>query len=377
MIVPTVARSQTYKVLHNFTGGIDGANPASGRLIKDANGDLYGTAFAGGAFGCGVVFKIDPNGNERVLYSFTCGLDGDSPDAGLLLSGGQLYGTTSMGGEFVDFFGLGGEITFRTGALFKLDARGNETVVHSFGSGEGDFPHGDLVQDATGNFYGVTTSSGSGGYGTVFKVDSERNATVLYRFNSFDGAYPQSPVVLDATGNLYGTTPNGGDEDCDCGVIFKLDPTGHETILHVFGNGESNGGRPRSGLLRSQNGTLIGTATQGGTSLGGMIFALSPTGDWTVLYNFGVPPDGSLPMGGLILDSVGNLYGTTAVGGAFDSGTVFKLDPTRKETILHHFNGADGSSPVAMLLLDRAGNLYGTTESGGTFGQGVVFTITP
>jgi len=368
-------RAQSYRVLHNFTGGLDGSGPGSGRLLRDGNGNLYGTTIGGGAFGCGLVFKLDGNEDETVLHNFTCGLDGDSPDAGLVRWGDSLYGTTIMGGEFSEGFGLGGEVVFRLGALFKIDSDGNESVLHSFS--DPNWPHGDLAQDAQGNFYGTNTSSGGGnGFGAVFKVDLLGNASVLHNFGGEpqDGAYPNGPVVLDADGNIYGTTPQGGDEDCNCGVVFKLDTNNQETVLLKFGNG--NGiSSPSSPLVVDSNGDVIGTS-RGGMNGSGVVFAISKVGGLKILHNFDYRSGASSP-GGLISDSSGNLYGTASGGGAFGTGAVFKLSRDGDETILHSFNGTDGSEPSGTLLLDATGNIYGTTPSGGTFGHGVVFEITP
>jgi uncharacterized repeat protein (TIGR03803 family) len=176
---------------------------------------------------------------------------------------------------------------------------------------------------------------------------------------------PQGDAVLDAAGNLYGTTSQGGASNL--GTVFKLDPAGTETVLHSFG-GQPDGGNPAAGLVRDASGNLYGTTSQGGTSNLGTVFKLEPTGTETVLYSFGGEPDGAVPLANLIRDAAGNLYGTTSQGGTANLGTVFKLDPAAKETVLYSFVGGptDGADPVAGLIEGAAGSFYGTTFEGGT-----------
>ena len=341
------AEAQTYKVLHTFTARTDGASPYAG-LLRDGAGNLYGTTYRGGASDIGTVYKIDKTGTESALYSFSGCCDvyknGATPDGGLVRdAAGNLYGTTLEGGAA------------KSGTVFKLDTAGTETVIHSFTGtgGDGAEPYAGLIRDAAGNLYGTTIYAGDlachppYGCGTVFKLDAAGAETVLYSFTGIggDGALAYGGLVLDAAGNLYGTTAGGGDLFCGagngCGIVFKLDTTGKETVLHIF------------------------------TGTGG---------------------DGSNPFDALILDAAGNLYGTTSSGGDESSciyggggcGTVFKLDTTGKETVLHSFTGSDGANPVAGLIRDAAGNLYGTTQDGGDLptcdsepGCGVVFKLRP
>jgi uncharacterized repeat protein (TIGR03803 family) len=195
--------------------------------------------------------------------------------------------------------------------------------------------------------------------------------TVLHRFTGNDGSFPEAGLVRDAAGNLYGTTLNGGDQNCSggCGSVFKLDKTSKETILYSF-TGGSDGEYPNAGLVRDEAGNLYGTTVAGGVSgtgcpeytTCGVVFKLDTTGKETVLYTFTGGADGGTSYARLVRDSAGNLYGTTAGGGAFASGVVFKLDATGHETVLHTFTGgADGGLPYAGLVRDSAGNLYGAT----------------
>jgi uncharacterized repeat protein (TIGR03803 family) len=376
LLVPLIAAchpatAQTFTTLYVFTGGADGGRPSFGGLIRDAAGNLYGTAEIGGAFGFGTVFEVNTTGNEIVLYSFTgTGGDGAYPIGGLVLdSQGNLFGTTFEGGAY------------GYGAVFKLDSAGTETVLYSFtGAGEdGAYPGAGLLRNAAGTLYGTTTEGGgSSDGGTVFKLDATGAETILYSFTGGkDGGFPSyGPLIQDAAGNLYGTTVAGGASGN--GTVFKLNKTGQETVLHSFSGG-AKGGHPLAGLTRDVKGNLYGTTGLGGASGRGTVFRLNKTGQETVLYFFS-GLDGASPAGNVIRDATGNLYGTTEGGGADNFGTVFELSKTGKETVLHSFSlGTDGGLPCAGLVRDAAGNLYGTTPVGGFIGYsyGIVFKIAP
>jgi uncharacterized repeat protein (TIGR03803 family) len=199
---------------------------------------------------------------------------------------------------------------------------------------------------------------------SVTQAASAQTFSLLYQFKSGnDGSQPYASLILDTKGNLYGTTEG--------------DPTGQETVLYSF-TGSTDGGSPEAGLIRDAKANLYGTTYLGGSSSAGTVFKLDPTGQETVLYSFTGGADGANPSeGSLIRDSAGNLYGTTPQGGASDFGVVFKLDPAGKETVLHSFSGRDGKIPYGTLVRDKAGNLYGTTYEGGAYGGGVVFKIAP
>lgn len=281
-------------------------------------------------------------------------------------------------------------------------ARYHETLPHSFCSqvncADGYGPVAGVIMDSSGNLYGTTWLGGGGGTnsscfyfdgcGTVFRVAPNGTETVLYAFQggNNDGANPEADVIMDSAGNLYGTTLGGGGgsgSSCNdyntvyCGTVFKLTPSGKETVLHAF-QGGSDGGIPRSNLIMDNLGNLYGTTQIGGGSgCGGYgcgtIFKLSADGTETVLYSFKGGADGSNPTAGLIMDSNGSLYGTTYEGGPYSCGiyvvgcgTVFKLAPSGKEKVLHAFQGgSDGSEPVAGVIMDSSGRLFGTTENGG------------
>jgi len=370
----------SYKPLYSFTGGADGGSPAAG-VILDPAGNLYGTTAFGGASDQGVVFKLDTTGTETVLYSFTGGTDGGKPQAGLIRdSAGNIYGTTTFGGIASGYSGYG--------VVFKLDTTGTETVLHSFTGGADGSGPGGVIRDSAGNLYGTTGGGGIanclfGGCGVVYKLDTTGTETVLYSFTGgSDGSGP-GDVILDSAGNLYGITDGGGASNL--GVVFKLDTTGAETVLHSFTGGADGSGADGGVLILDSAGNLYGTTALGGASNLGVVFKLDTTGTETVLYSFTGGADGSGPAG-VILDSAGNLYGITQGGGSANCplaeailmpncGLVYKLDTTGTQRVLPTFTGgADGGWPNGVIR-DAAGNLYGTTDGGGASNRGVVFTI--
>jgi uncharacterized repeat protein (TIGR03803 family) len=388
LLVVQSAQAQTYTVLYKFSGGSDGAYPAGG-VIRDTQGKLYGTTSYGGSFGYGVVFKLDAAGKETVLHNFT-GEDGMWPSAGLVRDAeGNLYGTTYDGGT-----AEGGKCIHGCGTVFKLDNTGKETVLYAFTGGvDGRNPGGGLVRNAAGNLYGTTRTGGDlscrsyqPGCGVVFEVDKSGKETVLHAFTDADGDYPVSGLVRDGAGNLYGVTYDGGASDR--GVVFKVAPGGKTTVLHSF-LGTKDGGNPNGKLVRDAAGNLYGVAPVGGDSSCypqengcGVVFKLSQGGKETVLYSFTAMGIG-FPEGGLVRDGAGTLYGTTDVGCILPCGTVFKLDTNGKETLLHSFAGSGGGTPSGGLIEDKAGNLYGTAAQGGkgmcsnNEGCGVVYKLTP
>jgi len=390
------AQAQTYTVLYTFTGGADGAFPEAA-LIRDAAGNLFGTTVENGqsfcTSDCGNVFKIDPSGKETTLHTFTGGKDGSFPYVSGVVGdhAGNLYGTTEFGGKGMGSFGV----------VYKLSPAGTESILHSFAtsSADGEAPQSGVVVDAQGNVYG-TTLQGDGqgcrgfGCGTVFKIDKAGKETRL----AFDETvWGPSTLVRDAAGNLYGTTYVSGGTGCGgfgCGTVFKVDKTGKRTVIYAF-QGGSDGVIPNGNVVLDKAGNLYGTTWKGGNTAVcppsgcGLVYKIDKKGKETVLYRFSVS-DGLAPQGGLVLDSKGNLYGTTWGGGAGCSGdgcgTVFKIDKTGKETVLYSFaDSADGGFPYAGLVRDKAGNLYGTASNGGDSstglcipnGCGVVFKLTP
>jgi len=304
-----------------------------------------------------------------VLYTFTSTADGEQPGASLIQdAAGNFYGTTQYGGTKDGF-----------GTVFKLDTRGKETVLLSFaGTPDAEDPYAGLTRDKVGNFYGTTLYGGTGGgFGTVFKLYPSGKETLLHSFaGTPDGEDPRSVLVRDAAGNLYGTTQYGGTNG-GFGTVFKVDAKGQLTLLYSFA-GTPDGENPYAGLLRDKAGNLYGTTQYGGTGGGfGTVFKLDPKGKMTLLHSFAGTPDGVNPLAGLLRDAVGNLYGTTKYGGTNGGyGTVFKLSAKGKLTLRYSFGGMpDGENPYSRLIRDTAGNFYGTTFYGGTYGYGTVFKL--
>jgi uncharacterized repeat protein (TIGR03803 family) len=203
--------------------------------------------------------------------------------------------------------------------------------------------------------------------------------TVLHSFNgTTDGYYTYGTLVIDPVGNLYGIASHGGDMTCGnqgCGVVFKIDPSGNETVLHVFESNGTDGVTPQGGLIRDSSGNLYGTTSFGGTTNSGTIFKLDSSNTETTLYNFMGTSDGNLPFA-LTLDSAGNIYGLAAYGGhtACRCGTLFELSATGVFKTLHTFWGVpDGSFPDGVPMLDGAGYIYGSTGTGGKYGKGAIF----
>jgi uncharacterized repeat protein (TIGR03803 family) len=377
-------------VLYSFSGnGKDGNRPFGG-LVFDASGNLYGTTLAGG-IGDGTVFELLPNQDgswtERVLHTFSGYLsDGSGPSAGLILDAeGNLYGTTYGGGAA------------RAGTVFELslEAGGDwkEEILLSFNATDGFGPNAGLTFDAFGNLYGNAFDGGGARCGTVFELKRKAGggwSKMVYKFNGSDGCAPFGDLIVDSSGNIYGTTSFGGLHNH--GTVFQLTPQAgggwRQAILHSFDpeNGV-DGDYPRGTLVRSASGALYGTTAYGGHYASGTAFEMKPAGGglWTesVLHAFdpnGV--DGADPLGGLISDAAGNLYGTTSAGGSFNNGIVFELTPEACggwfEIILNNFNGnPDGSDSTANLVFDSSGNLYGTTYLGGAYDLGTIFMITP
>jgi uncharacterized repeat protein (TIGR03803 family) len=395
----------TELVLFNFKYASSGNHPA-GNLVLDAAGNLYATTERGGTYGglcgnlgCGAILKLAPGSagwTTSMIHRFTGGQDGADPVAGLIAdSEGNLYGTASAGG------------TYGHGTVFKLSPLSQGwkiTVLHAFRSGnDGAQPTAPLVLDAAGNLYGTTVNGGSTkGGGTVFKVSPTSNGgwreSVLYGFTGSDGVYPEGGVTLDSSGNVYGTTLGG---TFGHGNVFKLSPnlTGRwtETVLYNF-TGTSDGDYPFGGsLVFDSAGNLYGTTAFGGSGTGcqswltcGTVFKVSPNieGGWTetVIYNFIGGADGSTPFSGLTFDVSGDLYGTTFSGGicngnGYGCGTVFELSPNlnggwTKTTLYRFLGGKDGANPYPGVVFDSLGNLYGTTYSGGSqCGCGTVFSL--
>jgi uncharacterized repeat protein (TIGR03803 family) len=379
----------------------------------DGSGNLYGTTQSGGKYisgGGGVVFKLTPNQDgadwtQTTLYTFCAQsqcADGSVPNSLIMDAAGNLYGTTAYGGT--SFAGGMG-----AGTVFKLMPTANgwtETVLYNFASRlyvvDGKVPLGMLIMDSAGSLYGTTFLGGTNNAGTVFRVTPSQDGmvwteTVLYSFCSqyngsfcLDGQTSRAGLVMDEAGNLFGATEYGGTSNQ--GVVFQLTPNHNpaaawaETVIHSFDPWSGEGAQPQAGLIIDQIGNLFGTNVD-------TVFQLRPNADHTawahnVLYRFcpqsNPCPDGTRSRAPLIMDAGGSLYGTTYQGGNSNQGVVFALSPTGgawTESVLYSFcayaNCADGRNPTTGLVMDNAGTLYGTTDWGGTgiSPYGVVFSL--
>jgi uncharacterized repeat protein (TIGR03803 family) len=414
------------KVLYSFKGDADGGYPLSDLTI-DSGGDLYGTTSIGGIVncgfnqgnGCGTVFELkhsESGWQEKVLYSFKGGNDGETPEAGLIFDKvGNLYGTTPSGGRN------------EGGVVFKLtpDSQGGwtQSVIYAFNCSSGSAgcsPQADLALDAEGNLYG-TTSYGSdpacfyqnnGGCGAVFELMPQSGGgwkeTTLYAFAGppGDGAIPVAGIVFDLAGNIFGTTRYGGKGSCEngtiglgqvagCGTVYKLTHSGGvwtETVLYSILPGNGFGTIPTGELFFHNPNHLLGVTRTGGDGLG-TVFELvdTQTKGWNhprEAHIFYGSPDGEKPVGRLIGDQKGGLLGVTSGGGPTRNqfGIIFQLRLSTngaKESILYSFTGPpDGDGPSAGLVSDSKGHVFGTTQLGGKGaacigGCGTVYELTP
>ena len=391
-------QAQTYQVIHNFTGGVDGQEPNFGLTI-DAAGNLYGTTFEGDT-GTGTAYKLVHRSTGWALtplYVFTIASKGVIPYSTLVIGrDGKLYGTTAFGGIgpclAYGHTGCGTVFTLQNPVTFCHTSYCPwiETPLYKFSGGaDGSNPYGGaLVFDQAGNIYGTTYGGGTGS-GVVYKLTpagSGWTESVLYTFaGGSDGASPWAGVTLDQAGNLYGTTAAGG--AFGGGTVYELSPSGSgwtKRTLHSFQQ-QQDGGNPYAGVILDPAGNLYGATQYGGSGGGGTVFEMSPSGDswiFTTLYSFIGSGGGHAkgPVADLVMDAGGNLYGTTGGDGTYRFGSVFKLTPEGggwTYTSLHDFTGgSDGLLPRSNLVFDGSGNLY-STAYGGVDGNGVVFQITP
>lgn len=348
-------------------GNNDGAGPLA-RVIFGTNGDLYGTTVAGGGGtvgtgcagfgynGCGTVFSLSPpngrggdpatkvNGDdtvhsleppirkcivncpwiERVLAQFVNGPGGVYPYGGLAFDTARnIYGTTQLG----DGLGTVYELEHTDGGWIHL-------VLNNFTGSNGGEPYDRLVFDSSGNLYGTARGGGANGYGVVFELSKTESGwveTILHSFTDSDGAQPFGGLIFDSAGNLYGTTSCGGTGNA--GTVFELTPFGGSwqfTLLYSF-TGSCQWG-PADDLTMDSAGNLYGTAYQDGAHSLGHVFKLTHShGTWTYtdLHDFAGGADGCEPNGGVVLDSQGNIYGTTTGCGTYPNqyGTVWEITP--------------------------------------------------
>ena len=371
--------AQTFSVLYNFTGGTDGKWPSAGVTIQ--GNALYGTTSGNPYhnYDCGTVFQLTHSGSNW-LFSTLVALSQNNctPYAGVVFGpDGHLYGTSWGGGKYN--LGTVFKLTPQLGPCRDAACYWMVTNLHDFGPGtDGWEPgYGDLIWDQQGNIYGTTVFGGVSGDGTVYELTPSGNGyteSVLYSFSGEDdGSYPGGGLVFDNKGNLFGTTSGAGSNDA--GAVFELTYVvgvgWTEHTIYDFQNA-SDGELPVGALIFDTVGNLYGTTNEGGSGGGGTVFELSPSGDsWTfkLLYSFSGQGSYSGPWATLTMDGAGNLYGTTLTDGIYNNGSVFKLSGTENGwvyTSLHDFTGgADGGSPYGNVTIDTDGTLYGTTTGGG------------
>jgi len=388
MLLTPTAQAQTFTVLHYFTGGADGASPTAGVTVGPL-GVLYGAASGGGTGNGGVVFKLGQVNSSWVfnpLYEFTGESDGGIPLGGIVVGpNGALYGTTQIGGvnDNGTVFELRPSATFCRSILCYW----TETVLHAFTGRpeDGANPLEErLAFDQAGDIYGTTSEGGMYGGGITFELTPSGGGyteSIIHSFGSgSDGYNPYSGVVLDTAGNTYGTTPDGGTEGT--GTVYQLMPSSGGWVENVLVNFDgANGQQPYGNLIIDDSGNLYGTTSSGGQNGSGVVFKLAPSGGgftYSALYSFR-----SCGPQGVAMDAAGNFFGGCYGGGAHGDGWIFELTNCSQGcgvADVHDFRGSDGMYPSGGPVLDTNGNLYGTTESGGTGncndGCGVVWEVT-
>ena len=367
----SVAAASSLATVHSFSSDPDGATPWAG-LMQGADGNLYGTTVYGGTHSDGAVFELNPTtGAVSTVASFSGSTSGAYPQAGLIAdpgAGGNLYyGTTYGGGVYLK------------GTVFEVDpSTGVITTLATFTGPNGAYPNGQLFADASGNLYGTTWGDQTDNYGTVFELNPKTLAlTTLTTFDRTNGAYPDAGLVADASGNLYGTTSGGGNNAN--GTVFELNPSTKALTTLIFFNG-TDGSMPYCNLIMDSSGNLYGTTDNGGANSDGTVFELNPNASTPALNFLSFSgPNGAYPQAGLVADASGNLYGVAWNGGGDNQGTLFEVDHNFDAiTTLSTFDGANGAAPLASLMIDSAtGLFYGTTSQGGTSSQGTVFDFSP
>lgn len=401
LLLPVLCFGQTYtySTLVGFpaTSQLGPISPEN--LMIDSAGNLYGTSRRGGVYGFGAVFKVSPKGGLSTIYSFgTLPNNGDGlgPFSALVADkAGNLYGAAMNGGDPYDCTAEG------CGTVFEL-ANENGTYAYSLlYSGEDTaLPQG-VTLDSLGNVYAVSYQGGELAFGTVVEMTTSGSLLALLDFSEFqgaDGSEPYGSVAIDSSGTVWGTTSAGGNFydingafDGGYGVVYTWSPPQYNavTLPHIFtgadaGNGIIDGGIPLMGPTQDSSGNLYGTTSSGGkgallNQLGtgyGTVYKISSDGQYSILYEFCQRTncaDGYYPIGPLIVDASGNVYGVASLGGANGQGVVFKITPAGVITILH--NG--GNLLIGpWIVMDKSGNLYGTTSFGGPNNNGSIYKLT-
>lgn len=377
--------AQTFQVLHDFTGHLDGGTPPY-TLVQDSAGRFYGTAAQGGVNGNGVVFRFQRQNSNWILTPLYPFSDQDGqPGWGVTLApDGTIYTVASYASVLGGPCGTAIHTHPSPTNPPAVPAYWKETALRTYVKSQEGCPTGNLLLDSAGNLYGVTQSGGPNGWGSVFELTNNGGTwteTILYAFQGGDdGGAPYSGLIMDSAGNLYGTASAAGANRQ--GVVFELKHSGGswtEQVLYTF-QGGNDGGQPVAGLIFDGAGNLYGATASWGANGGGVIFKMTPSGGtWTysVLASL-TGSDG--PVASLTMDASGNLYGTAFMDGPDQYGSVFKLTRSGENwtySDLHDFTGgADGGYPGGGVVLDASGNLYGTAVLGGANNLGVLYEIT-
>jgi uncharacterized repeat protein (TIGR03803 family) len=360
------ANAQTYVDLHDFNCAIEGCGPTNVSLLAQGrDGNIYGTASSGGTHGDGTVFKITPKGALITLYNFS-GSDGYFPQGGLVLGmDGNLYGTT----EFA---------TNNAGTIFKITPAGILTTLHTFAGGttDGAWPLTSPTLGSDGNLYGVTGVNQGTQTGIAYEYSPISGYKILGNLtNSLPGSAFWAPLIRGIDGSFYSTTYAGGTNGS--GTVYSLSSTGSVNVIYDFDT--THGGWGYAPVVQDSQGNLYGTEAQGGTLGGGVVFKVTTAGGITTLNNFTdyCPGQsyGCVPVGGLVLGSDQNLYGSTYRGGPGNDGVLFKITKSGTYTQLVTLDGTDGAAIESTAIQHTNGIIYGVTSTGGAYGGGVLYSL--
>lgn len=358
------AQTQTFRVLYNFGthAGDPGCFYGPGFISQSLGGNLYTTSWCDteNHATAGTAFMYRLSGQVDVLHQFGPNWD---PLGGLTLSkNGQFYGTTQDGGN-------------GWGTFFSLSSGGAMTTLHYFdGSDHPVHPEGGIIQSTAGLFYGTANGTDANGnsWGVIYSMSLDGNYTWLWASHqTFGGA-----LVQGTDGAFYGNTEVGG--KYGYGDVYRMNARGGFWRLHSFGatSGQypDDGKYPVSALVQASDGTFYGVASAGGQQQGyGLVFSITSTGVYKVVHYF-TGTDGAIPFAGLTLATDGNLYGSTRAGGAYDRGVIFRLTPSGDYTVLHDFKTAAGG-PQLTMIQHTNGRIYGFTPAGGAGQIGMLFRL--
>jgi uncharacterized repeat protein (TIGR03803 family) len=395
--VPSLSHAATtYQVLYDFNSEAAGSNPLAG-VLPGSGGKLYGLMDHGGSAGFGLDYVLVPSkgtgkSREIVLHNFTGGADGAFPYSGFgMNAAGVLFGAVlAKHGSQGTLYSL--TPLNKSGTAFSL------ATLFTFSGANGDGPEGAPVVGADGALYGVTVFGGTANFGTIYKVSPPAKGqtvwteTVLHSFTGKDGQFPQAGLTQGPDGVFYGTTTAGGTSNL--GTVFQIAPPAEgqtvwtETVLHSFTDGTDGDNPFDAGVALDKSGALFGTTLLGGTFGTGIAFKLTPPAQggtqWTeaILHSFGNGTDGEGPLSKLVIGKGGTMYGTLSQGGPANLGLVYSLTPAGHGAFtyqtLHAFaGGKDGGTPPGDLSMDASGTIFGTASAGSAHTRGTIFSIVP